>query len=279
MGYMGFGMRKEVYKRKPKESFKKLKKIYGNDTPKVDHNPNHGQLTTDDVLNKYRYRSIIDTRAFQVIKVIIIFFLLALFINSTVVQPWLQKRKLAKYKEELVAKFNEDHDYILNSGNKLSSLVYFSFDSIDYSFLAVTNGIEFQGAFNHRGSEVAKIGTWDSNALSASIHNNELTVKRKDSIQTLKTRWMLIFRSDTTDLQYKMMLDQLKIKQSYISELRNKLRKVKIDKVTHKDSKTFIDVASTREFGTYEYIRTSKPYKETETFIKIDELTYLRRKK
>jgi len=29
MGYMGFGMRKEVYKRKPKTSFSKMKSIYG----------------------------------------------------------------------------------------------------------------------------------------------------------------------------------------------------------------------------------------------------------
>jgi hypothetical protein len=29
MGYMGFGMRKEVYQRKPKTSFSKMKRIYG----------------------------------------------------------------------------------------------------------------------------------------------------------------------------------------------------------------------------------------------------------
>ena len=29
MGYMGFGMRKEVYTRKPKTSFSRMKKIYG----------------------------------------------------------------------------------------------------------------------------------------------------------------------------------------------------------------------------------------------------------
>ncbi len=29
MGYMGFGMRKEAYTRKPKTSFSKMKKIYG----------------------------------------------------------------------------------------------------------------------------------------------------------------------------------------------------------------------------------------------------------
>lgn len=29
MGYMGFGMRKEVYTRKPKRSFSRLKEIYG----------------------------------------------------------------------------------------------------------------------------------------------------------------------------------------------------------------------------------------------------------
>lgn len=29
MGYMGFGMRKEVYTRKPKSSFSRIKKVYG----------------------------------------------------------------------------------------------------------------------------------------------------------------------------------------------------------------------------------------------------------
>lgn len=29
MGYMGFGMRKEAYTRKPKAAFKKVKKVYG----------------------------------------------------------------------------------------------------------------------------------------------------------------------------------------------------------------------------------------------------------
>ncbi len=38
MGYMGFGMRKEVYTRKPKSSFGKLKKIYG------EHLENYGHI-------------------------------------------------------------------------------------------------------------------------------------------------------------------------------------------------------------------------------------------
>ncbi|MTI20158.1 hypothetical protein E1176_03925 [Fulvivirga sp. RKSG066] len=31
MGYMGFGMKKEVFTRKPKEALKKIKETYGND--------------------------------------------------------------------------------------------------------------------------------------------------------------------------------------------------------------------------------------------------------
>ena len=31
MGYMGFGMKREVYTRKPKQPFKKLRKIYENE--------------------------------------------------------------------------------------------------------------------------------------------------------------------------------------------------------------------------------------------------------
>lgn len=37
MGYMGFGMRKEVYTRKPKRAFDKIKEIYDKDGAKTDH--------------------------------------------------------------------------------------------------------------------------------------------------------------------------------------------------------------------------------------------------
>jgi len=42
MGYMGFGMRKEDYKRTPKKSFDKIKNKYGVDLnlPKVEGKPN-----------------------------------------------------------------------------------------------------------------------------------------------------------------------------------------------------------------------------------------------
>ncbi|MEN7548712.1 hypothetical protein AAG747_12380 [Rapidithrix thailandica] len=38
MEYMGFGMDKEAYSRKPRESFKKFKELYGNDKLNIKRN-------------------------------------------------------------------------------------------------------------------------------------------------------------------------------------------------------------------------------------------------
>ncbi|MDN5211306.1 hypothetical protein QQ020_04565 [Fulvivirgaceae bacterium BMA12] len=65
MGYMGFGMRKEVYTRKPKPAFKKIKKIYGKhlDLPKSSL-----QLTPAKT-GAYRQKKsvhLVDTAAFKI---------------------------------------------------------------------------------------------------------------------------------------------------------------------------------------------------------------------
>ncbi|UII23149.1 hypothetical protein [Fulvivirga ligni] len=70
MGYMGFGMRKEVYTRKPKRSFEKIKELYGNDIPRVEESDGKYELKAEEILNKKRFRTLYDTKAFRYFLVI-----------------------------------------------------------------------------------------------------------------------------------------------------------------------------------------------------------------
>jgi hypothetical protein len=48
MGYMGFGMRKEVYTRKPKTSFGKIKEIYGDHLERYSIKKGQGEWSEKD---------------------------------------------------------------------------------------------------------------------------------------------------------------------------------------------------------------------------------------
>lgn len=277
MGYIGFGIRKEVYKRKPKESFKKLKELYGNGIQKAKFDPDAPVLTSEDVLNKPRFRSIHDTKLFQIAKVAIMFLLIGVFINAVFIQPWLRKIEMEAFQENLVNSYSEDHQFLLNSGEKLN-LQYFQFDSLNESFVTASNGFHFSGSGWHLNRpEVARIGIWNDDATDIELSNDQLKVFRKDSTQIL-TNWVVIFKSDKKDAQYTKVLQQLSIDLEYVEKLRRKLRSLKISEIAYEDSLTTLEVANTNDFGAYEFQRTHKKIKKSKNLLKIDELTYLRKK-
>jgi|TARA_Y100001934_G_C12372855_1_gene787463 cytoskeletal protein RodZ len=59
MGYMGFGMKKETYARKPRKIFKHLKNIYGDKLDKFDHHQKQTELHSQEFSDE-------DRRALQV---------------------------------------------------------------------------------------------------------------------------------------------------------------------------------------------------------------------
>lgn len=275
---MGFGMRKEVYKRKPKKSFLKLKEVYGNDTPKVKHHPSAPKLTSDDVLNKPRFRSIHDTKFFQIVKLLLIFTVIGLFLNFAFIQPWLFEHRFLALRKNLIESYSDDHKFLLSSGEHLN-LHYFKFDSSDNSSITAKKGINFSGRGSHIDRPyVAKIGTRNPNAFNIVMTNDAMHVSRNDSIQVLKETWVLIFDSDTIDNRYNRIFSQLSIDLEYIEELRRKLRVKNISEVKFEDSCTSIQVADHRDYGVYEYVRCGKALRENENMIKLDSLTYLRRR-
>jgi len=72
MGYMGFGMRKEDYKRKPKDAFVLYKEVYGNDHVKIEHDHNAPKLTKEEVLNKSRVRGLFEWKGFLLLKILVL---------------------------------------------------------------------------------------------------------------------------------------------------------------------------------------------------------------
>ena len=68
MGYMGFGMRKENYSRKPKKAFEKIKQVYGENVclPEVDVQAKTSKLAIAPIK---RFKHFYQTKAFKIIRV------------------------------------------------------------------------------------------------------------------------------------------------------------------------------------------------------------------
>ncbi|AWW30764.1 hypothetical protein DN752_11870 [Echinicola strongylocentroti] len=80
MGYMGFGMRKEDYKRKPRKTLELYKDVYGNDHTLIEHDQNAPQLTKDEVLHKSRVRSLFEWKGFLVLKIVVLLVIMVIMI-------------------------------------------------------------------------------------------------------------------------------------------------------------------------------------------------------
>ncbi|QDH78463.1 hypothetical protein FKX85_05215 [Echinicola soli] len=80
MGYMGFGMRKEDYKRKPRKTLELYKDVYGNDHTLIEHDENAPKLTKDEVLTKSRVRSLFEWKGFLILKIAVLLAIITVFI-------------------------------------------------------------------------------------------------------------------------------------------------------------------------------------------------------
>ncbi len=72
MGYMGFGMKKEVYTRKPKVAFEKIKRIYGNETKKSKSSLNNRSKKVKGRYVRVKYKHFRDTLFYKIMIIVII---------------------------------------------------------------------------------------------------------------------------------------------------------------------------------------------------------------
>jgi hypothetical protein len=91
MGYMGFGMRKEVYTRKPKTSFSKVRKIYGDHLEDFQRSKKGIQAKSEkekeDFKSEFAKKTKGDNLIWKMLKVIAILAVLA-FIAWALILQW-----------------------------------------------------------------------------------------------------------------------------------------------------------------------------------------------
>lgn len=279
MGYMGFGMRKEVYKRKAKKPFNKLKEIYGDQAAKPNQKSKTGKLTRDEVLNKSRFKSIHDFKIFQIIKVLIMLLLLSLGIYYGFLKNLIYNFQLNNIKSNLIESFNSDHEWLLNRKNSLNIYPYFTIDST--SELSMTFGKSFRrwDYYDSGKPTYYNLNLNDSAFIGLKHIDGKLNIIKEDTSIALLGQWKVNINESGYIGDFRKKIKALNINPKLINDIQLKLRKNSISSLKIEKEESILKVAGTREFGNFYYLNTNKEYKNGTAYIKIKDRFYLKREK
>lgn len=147
MGYMGFGMRKEVYTRKPKRAFEKIKKLYEAEIHKLnyDSTPKKNEKISEGL--KYRIKSKIiqerrKTIALRVLATLIIMVIIGIAIYSGN-QSFIETNKI-RYAPNVAKIFNR---IIIPKNNKEYTIVDY------YRGGGIASSFKYKNNLKHQNSE------------------------------------------------------------------------------------------------------------------------------
>jgi hypothetical protein len=194
MGYMGFGMRKEVYARKPKEAFKKLKQVHG-EIPKVEKGLSDSEYLDLKQHRKSRFRHFYESKIFKVLSSAIIlasvlvltwvFGLSKYYLNYQ--QEQFEKRGIIDYYESNKDDLNLIKSFFSTRQKKLES-VYRGF--LGYQALAVKS-IDVPFSYNIDSINLITYNTsWTDKICT--IKNDTLTISGKGFIpKFIPKLWVL----------------------------------------------------------------------------------------
>ncbi|BDD06699.1 hypothetical protein [Aureibacter tunicatorum] len=276
MGYMGFGMNKENYERQPKEFYTNQREINKKDTAFTKNNPDAPKIKKEEILNKPYFKTLGDTLFLKIFKFLVLVFLLGSIFKLSFFDPWLNDYEKKKYKETLINAYSTDHNFLLNSNEKLL-LNYFQIDMSMNTTLILSKGYPISVSAEYlRHPDLIKIGTWNSKVTNFELINSQLRVIQKDTVRILEKNWILFYQNDTIDSQYISALKNLNIDVNYINELRGILKANGYSELKFEKGQTIITV-SNKVMGDYQYIRSEKPLKNGVSVIKLDSVTYLRK--
>ncbi len=139
MGYMGFGMKKEVYTRKPKKAFNKLKQVYGQSVAIPKSTINGKKPKKYLVRNRFKHFS--QTVVGKILKFLVLGSIVGLFIGYSVWEMFLkepyfnfrrsqfEKRELASLISNKFGRLETASVYFINRGDKISDLFIYASDS------------------------------------------------------------------------------------------------------------------------------------------------------
>lgn len=116
MGYMGFGMVKRVYQRRPKKVFGKIKSVYGKEYPKYCHKNNLTPETLSEE-DKLRIKQLVKKNIIRINtkRTVISVFILAFCLAALYLVTNFFVQKIAQYKVEYYDG-KKTYDVIFNEG-------------------------------------------------------------------------------------------------------------------------------------------------------------------
>ncbi|TRX59039.1 hypothetical protein FNH22_10950 [Fulvivirga sp. M361] len=194
MGYMGFGMRKEVYTRKPKEAFKRLKQIHG-ETPKKEKGLKDSEYLELKQHRKSGFRHFYQSRVFMfllsVLITVALFGLLWQFILSNYYLDYqrsqFEQSGINDYYESKRLQLATIQPFFSKRRNKLKS-VYNGF--LEHQTIKIKSA-DVRHSYNIDSIRRVKFNT-DWTDKKCTINQNNLNVSGKGFISTTyPDKWIL----------------------------------------------------------------------------------------
>ncbi|MHA7101626.1 hypothetical protein [Roseivirga pacifica] len=131
MGYMGFGMRKEVYKRKPKKSFERIK-----EHQKFEINTKHlPKYNVSKEYQNFRFKSLRDRKWFRLALRALLFVFVLFLVWISVIVPYRFERGKSEFESHGIVSFFDDNDFdhllgfVSQRSDKILSIEKHWFDS------------------------------------------------------------------------------------------------------------------------------------------------------
>lgn len=233
MGYMGFGMRKEVYTRKPKAAFKKLKKIYGkhpnlpaSNVPKAPSNSTS--------FEKHSYKPFFQTLPYLIFKRTLILFLLGTGIwFGCLDEPFLEYQRKRFEQNEIVNFYHTElQEYqrilsFLESRTDRIISIHFTglYDSFDFRIRSTK--LDTLNPYSMRYVSFEGIEERTRQLNHDEIVNGTITVERKGFLtKTYQNNWAYSLRSVVPNQVPSSMIDYLESDREELLQFFNDVKSI-----------------------------------------------------
>jgi hypothetical protein len=258
MGYMGFGMRKEDYTRKPKESFKTIKRIYGDnlDIPKVGVDEQQGGVVTN--TKRHRFTHFFETTLYKLVMLLVAVVVGSVVLWTFLIKDLYKKHLTNEFEQSGIIEYYKQNEktlslikrYLQNADGKIISMSYKDWN--DRISLVLCNRNQNSASLDSTIERFSYDGFHNEESNKDKVDNGKLVLEDGH----IKEHWIydldyvLISQVDKSFIDY-LGVSQKEMKNTLIA-LRNRNLDAEINEGTV--SITF----EHPEFETYEILYTDK---------------------
>ncbi|WP_350124396.1 hypothetical protein [Imperialibacter sp.] len=270
MGYMGFGMRRENYTRKPKKAFKKLKQVYGDDVDLPKSNINT-QTEKPISFERHSYMPFDRSRFYLLFKVILLGTVAATVVWTVFLQhhyidyrrgKFEQNEFPAYYKHEL-AEFDAIFSFLKSRTNRMISANYREWRN-DYTLrlkhfeLSRSKGMQKINYSNFEGLTPTR----ERRQNNDEIFSGTLTIEREGYLsKTYQNQWVYTLNDVTIEQVPNSVVEYLESDKGEFTEFLEKLKLVK--EYVYIEDDSVCTYFSHDTYGSYRLVYTTHELKST----------------